>query len=736
MRLYLLYISLLLVLPLHAEQGGFVNDSSSVHLHEAVVSATRWQQDIKQQPRRITLITSDMQRFENPQTAADLLGMTGQVYIQKSQQGGGSPMIRGFAANRLLYAVDGVRMNTAIFRAGNLQNVISLDPFAIASTEVCHGLGSVLYGSDAIGGVMSFQTLTPQLSSSAEIHVSGTATARYASANDERTVHADVQVGRQQWALLTSITASHYDDLRQGRHGPTDYLKLYLVERHNNKGDVVINNPDPLVQSPSAYSQINVMQKIRYRPTEAWQLQYALHYSETSPYARYDRHTRLRNGLPRYAEWDYGPQLWLMHHLSAVRSIGTKWYDALTCHAALQHFEESRIDRTLNKVDRTTQTERVKAYSLNADFVKKLTPTHQLYYGAEWVYNRVKSSGQTTNIETQAASAAPSRYPQAHWSSYAAYVQGELRLDRTLQMHWGVRYSHYALRADFTNHGYPFPFAPKTKQHRGSFSADIGLSYRPDEASLLTLQLARGFRAPNVDDMGKLFDVVDRAVVVPNTALRPEYAHNIEIGISRRFGRLFDVELSAYYTYLNDALVRRPYHLNGQDSVLYKDEMSQVLAVQNAASAYVCGLQASWRMTLPGGFGARVDLNWQQGREELDNGTRSPLRHAAPFFGRAALTYAHGGLALSLYSTFQARRSHADMAEEEKAKTEIYARNAAGKTYSPAWLALHFKASLRCSAHWHIGAGVENITDRRYRLYSSGISAAGRNVIISATYRF
>ena len=75
-------------------------------------------------------------------------------------------MIRGFSANRVLIVVDGVRMNNAIFRSGNLQNVISIDPNMIELTEVIMGPGSVIYGSDAIGGVMNFYTTTPKLSES------------------------------------------------------------------------------------------------------------------------------------------------------------------------------------------------------------------------------------------------------------------------------------------------------------------------------------------------------------------------------------------------------------------------------------------------------------------------------------------------------------------------------------------------------------------------------------------
>ena len=82
-------------------------------------------------------------RLRNPQTTADLLGQIGSVFIQKSQMGGGSPMIRGFATNRVLMVADGVRMNNAIYRSGNNQNIISIDPFSLEDAEVIFGPGSI-----------------------------------------------------------------------------------------------------------------------------------------------------------------------------------------------------------------------------------------------------------------------------------------------------------------------------------------------------------------------------------------------------------------------------------------------------------------------------------------------------------------------------------------------------------------------------------------------------------------
>ena len=105
-------------------------------LDEVVLSISKFEQNKKEISQKISSITSKDVLFTNPQTSADLLERSGNVFIQKSQLGGGSPIIRGFSTNRLLIAVDGTRFNNAIFRGGNVQSVISIDPFSIERTEV------------------------------------------------------------------------------------------------------------------------------------------------------------------------------------------------------------------------------------------------------------------------------------------------------------------------------------------------------------------------------------------------------------------------------------------------------------------------------------------------------------------------------------------------------------------------------------------------------------------------
>lgn len=709
-------------------------EPSVVNMDELVISATRWSQPSSDVPARITTITKREVSLQNPQTAADLLEVSGQVFVQKSQQGGGSPMIRGFATNRLLYTLDGVRMNTAIFRGGNIQNVISLDPFAIEKTEVLFGPGSVIYGSDALGGVMSFKTLAPEFSLDDKALVNGKAVMRYASANNEKTAHMDVNVGWKKWAMVTSISSNDYGNLKMGSHGPDDYLKPYYVMRIDSM-DKVVQNKNPEVQRPSGYSQINMMQKVRFRPNEQWDLQYGFHYSETSEYGRYDRHLRMRDGHPRYGEWSYGPQKWMMNNLNILHRSNSRLYDRLSIRLAQQYFGESRISRNFNSPNRETRQEEVDAYSINLDFSKSTSDRNTLMYGVEYVLNDVTSSGTDENINTGKTQPGPARYPQSSWSSYGVYVSDQFELSEKTHLQAGARYNQFVLDADFDTTFYPLPFT-EARLNNGALTGNIGLTHRPDRSWVFKVNVSTAFRSPNVDDVGKVFDSEPGAVVVPNPDLKAEYSYNLDLGMAKIIGENVRLDLNAYYTVLDHALVRRDYTLNGMDSIIYDGVMSRVQAIQNAAVAHIYGFWAGLEFKLPAGFEFSSDFNYQKGTEELDDGTKSPTRHAPPWFGVSRLKYRSGKLNMQFYAEYSGEKKHEDMPEEEKGKTEIYAKDANGNTWSPSWYTINFKAMYQLGEMFAISAGLENLTDQRYRPYSSGISAPGRNFIISMQMRF
>lgn len=707
--------------------------SVDFNLGEVVVSASRWAIKAQEIPQRISTINSKAIAFQQPQTAADLLGSGGEVFIQKSQQGGGSPMIRGFATNRLLIAVDGVRMNNAIFRGGNLQNVISIDPFSLQSAEVLFGPASVIYGSDAIGGVMLFNTLKPEIQDEGQ-HVSGSATARYSSANNENTFHFHLMAGGKKIASLTSFSMNDFDHLRMGRYGRKEYLKTWYILRQDSV-DRVVENPDPLIQIPSAYKQWNLMQKFVVPISTSLQLEYSLMHSTTSNYDRYDRLLRLRNKLPRSAEWYYGPQDWTMNLLRLHWSRANAAFDELQLSVARQHFAESRHDRDLKSNVLRHRWEKVAAWSINADFRKMLDKNSTLVYGMEWVTNDVKSTGEDQNIKTGEVTKALSRYPKADWLSTAAYAQLSHRLNQQLLFQAGARYNYTSIDATFDPSLSGLPFS-EAQLGKGALTGSTGLLYNPADHTSIRLNLATGFRAPNVDDMGKIFDSEPGTVTVPNPELQPEYLYSVELGFARHFGKYVRIDATGFYSYLDKAMVRRPFTLNGADSILYNNEMSKVLAIQNAAMAVVYGVQASLELNSETGISWRNSLMWQKGEEELDNGTRSPLRHAAPLFYRSSLRYQQTNTTIELYYVFNAAVKNSQMPAEEISKDYMYAKDADGKPFAPEWYTLNVKLMHQISDRFGVSAGIENITDQRYRPYSSGLVAPGRNLIFSVNARF
>lgn len=703
-------------------------------LEEVVLSVSKFRQRKEDIPQKIISISREEIIFSNPQTTADLLQTTGQVYVQKSQLGGGSPMIRGFATNRLLITVDGVRMNTAIFRGGNVQNIISIDPFAIERTEVVVGPGSVVYGSDAIGGVINFYTLSPEFSYTGETDFSGSALARYSTANNEKTGHLHFSIGKENWAFLTSASYSDFGDLRMGSNGPEEYLRTHRVIRSGQR-DIVIPNEDPLLQVPSGYDQINLLQKIRFKPNYEWDFSLGLIYSATSNYPRYDRLYRKREGEFASAEWYYGPQRWFLGNFQINKKGEGALYDEAKFTGAYQKFGESRNDRNFGEeILFETKTE-VDVYSANLDFEKDFSQ-NKLFYGLEYVINKVHSFGRETNIITSQSVPGASRYPDGStWQSLAAYGSFQMKISPDLSFQTGARYNHILVDASFDEEIYDLPFS-EASLSTGALTGSAGLVWEQSETLNWQFNLSTAFRAPNIDDIGKVFDSEPGSVVVPNPNLEPEYAYNAELGLNLNFDEVVRLNLTGYYTYLDNALVRRDFSLGGKEIIEYQGEPSRVQAIQNAAFAVVYGFEFGGEIH----FTPRLELNSHlsviQGEEEQEDGTTAPLRHAAPLFGDAHLRWENPKLIFDFYALFNGAFSYEELAPSEQGKPYLYAIDPNGNPYSPSWTTLNFTTQYKFSENWKATASLQNITDQRYRTYSSGISAAGRNLILALKYSF
>jgi hemoglobin/transferrin/lactoferrin receptor protein len=699
-----------------------------------VVSANKFSEKRKDVSQKVQVVRAGDLQFQQQTSMADVMTATGNVFVQKSQLGGGSPIIRGFETNKVLMVVDGVRMNNAIYRGGHLQNILTLDQSMMDRVEVVFGPGSVIYGSDAIGGVMSFTTKSPQLSTSNELLVKGSAYTRLYTASQGYAANAQVNVGTKRFGSLTSFTYSTYGDLRQGANRNAAFgnlgVRSWYVDRINGVDSMLVNL-DSNLQIGSAYSQYDVLQKFTFVQKEGVQHKLNFQLSNSGAIDRYDRLTQLSGSKPKYAEWYYGPQFRLMASYTLELSQKTRLYDQARIVVAYQSIEESRMDRKFKKDTRNHRIENLSIVTLNADFVKK-SGNHEIRYGLDAYYNDVKSTAFSEDIVTGEHTALDTRYPDggSMMQGAALYFSHTMELNEKLILTDGLRLSQVSLASSFIDQTFfPFPFS-SIKQNHVALNGNLGLIYMPTTKLRVTATGSTGFRAPNVDDLTKVFESVPGNVVVPNPALKSEYAYSGELSLNYNITSKLALGLNAYTTFLTNALTVQAGTFNGADSILYDGQMSLVTTTTNAAKARVYGVEASLNGQLSNHFYVLGTFNYTKGQILTDT-VPYPLDHIAPLFGKASIMYTNKKVRSEFYVNYSGAKKLEDynMVGED---------NFAYATANgmPSWYTLNLRLNYTFNQHVSVQAACENLLDQNYRQFASNISAPGRNFIVTLRGNF
>lgn len=710
-------------------------------LNEVVISASKFSQKFREVPKKVTQINKSTIEFTNPMTSADLLERGGNVFIQKSQLGGGSPMIRGLSTNRLVLSVDGVRLNNAIYRGGNIHNVISVSPMNIENTEIIMGSASVLYGSDAIGGVMNFYTKNPVLSKEESQRFDINIHSRYSSAASEKMYHFDVNFGLKKIAFFSSISKSDYGNLLMGSNGPSEYLRPNYVIQNSIGEDIIVNNSNSKLQRNTSYDQLNFLQKVLYKPNKNFQYDLGIHFSKTGDIPRYDRLIRQDQNLDLvYGNWFYGPQEWLLiNNQIAINSKSNNVFDKLKITFAKQKFSESRNSRKLNASNLNSREEKLDILSLNIDMIKKINSNSDLTYGLEYINNKVESLGSSTNIFDLSVNSISSRYPNnSSLQSFGTYMNYKSKIVDDVFFQSGVRYSLTKLQADLSQNNtfYDFPYG-NINLENGAFVGGIGFSWVRNIYNNWKFNINTAFRSPNIDDVAKVFDSEPGNVVVPNPGLKPERSFGIEFGGYFRTKNNIELDFSTYINYLYDALIRDDFTLeNGISQIIYDGELSQIQALQNGSKSLIYGFEFGANMVINKNLSLKSQLNLIAGHELNELPFALPVRHIPPNFGNLHLIFEKGRLSFDAFVNFNSEISYNNLAESERAKPYLYALDKDGNPYSPSWTTYNFRSKYLLSDKLNFTLSFENILDKLYRPYSSGISAPGLNFIFSVNYAY
>lgn len=705
--------------------------TKTVQLNELVISANKTEEKKSEIPYTIEVIKSKDILLSNPQTSADMLTNTGAVFVQKSQQGGGSPALRGFESSRVLIVVDGVRMNNAVYRAGHLQDIITIDNSMLDRTEIIFGPSSTIYGSDALGGVMHLYTKKP-LFGEDKLFVKGNAYMRWSSANNEKTGHIDLNFGCKKFASLTGFTYSDFGDLRSGNMRDYVYDSLftrnYYVETVNGV-DTMIQNSNRNIQKFSGYSQYDVFQKFAFQQNDNILHTLNFQFSNSSDIPRYDRLTEYAGGNLRFAEWYYGPQTRMLASLNTQITSSAKLFDKLNIILAGQSISQDRINRRFKNDNKTFQMEDVMVYSLNADFVKFVKEKHEVRYGLEGTYNDVKSEAKRVNIKTDEEFPSQTRYPDGGSTmiSYAAYLSHKWKVSEKFIISDGIRLSASSLHSEFVDTTFfPFPYK-EIDQKSKAITGNLGFVVKPTQSWKISLLGSTGFRTPNVDDLTKIFDSTTGNLIIANPDLKPENAFNVELGLDKTFNESVKVSVVGWYTKLVNAMVVKNFQYNGQDSVIYDGVMSQVQAVQNADEGYIQGITGTFMADFNEHFSFMSTATYTYGRyHDEANDTIVPLDHISPVFGKTSLMYRSKkvqGEFFALYNGWKKLKDYSPSGEDNLQYASPYGM--------PAWFTINSKVSYQVIKNLMIQAGVENILDTHYRYFASGISAPGRNVFVT-----
>ena len=716
-------------------QGNSLKMSENINsINEIVVSASKFEEQRKDVSQKIQVLRASEIQTMNQSSTADVMSNTGNVFVQKSQLGGGSPIIRGFETNKVLMVVDGVRMNTAIYRAGHVQNIITLDNAMMERVEVIFGPGSVVYGSDALGGVMSFTTKNPLLSTDGKIKVKAGAFTRYMSANKGYAANANISVGGKKFGSLTSFTYSNYGDLRQGANREPSVgnfgSRPWYVERVDGKDSVFVN-ADTNVQVGSGYTQIDVMQKFLLQQSSTVKHLVNLQYSTSSNVPRYDRLTQTSGGTAKYAEWNYGPQNRLLASYTLELSKSNKMYDNARFILGYQQIEESRIDRKFNTVNQNNRFENLDIITANLDMAKKIGK-HEFRYGLEGWYNKVNSTAFTKDIATNIESPIDTRYASggAKMNSIAVYATHTWEITDKVILNDGLRFSNVGLNAKFTDTTFfNFPFK-EAKQNNSALTGNLGVVYMPSEDCRITALVSTGFRAPNVDDLSKVFESTAGNITVPNANLKPEYTYNGEVGISNTFGNILTFQATGYYTLYRNALTTQNFTYNGQDSIMYAGTLSKVVATTNASKAYLYGLELNMNAKLNNNVTAYATYNYTYARIVTDS-IAIPLDHIPPMFGKFGFQIHQNKFRADLFVNYSTMKKIAEFSPSGE-DNEAYALPQG----MPSWYTVNVRLGYQFNKFVGLQVACENILDKNYRQFASNISAPGRNFILTLRGNF
>ena len=727
-------------------------------LDEVILSVARSEITRTKIAEKVTVIKTNDIQYNAPSTGAELLELSPGVRLQKSQGGGGSPVLRGFEANRVLLVVDGIRMNNAIYRSGHLQNSITIDPHNIDRVEVTFGSSSVGYGSDALGGVIHYYTKSPKINAAEKETYSFTSD--FASATMSHINNLSASLSFKNWGSLTSLSFSSFGDVRIGKnrpHGYEDWGKtpFYSENTASYYTPSPTPNENPLIQKNSGYDQVDVFQKFLVNLKNQKQFSLNFQFSTSSNIPRYDKLAEESNNSLRHAEWYYGPQKRLLI-APRLKFFGeSKWLKKGSLIFAYQNIWESRIQRSFSSLNKEFQEEKLNVLSINGDFDTDFNKA-SFSYGFEGTYNHVNSIAYSRMLEVSGNEIRgfggrvpiPTRYPSdgSSYASFASYFNWVWDISPLLTLNAGIRFTYTELYAKWKEEVNINSLLSTAINKSEALTETLALIYRPSLKTQWNVLVSNGFRNPNIDDIGKIRENKGQ-LLVPNSFLKPEYAYNFDVGLLKySTDQKGYLSLRGFTTLISRHISRSNFTIfadtttSDLETILYNGEEVTTTSNKNLGNRFIYGGSIDVQLALS----RTIDVSGSANYTKASNNNRyGPLPSISPFFGNLQLKYETANWQLSARFDFSGKKNSSDYSwggEDGLDETPEINSNAENITEqyagTPAWTDFQILSQYHISNRMNLRVGIENIFDVHYRTFASGISAPGRNLRVGLHITF
>lgn len=657
-------------------------------VEEVRVTATRVGQTVEEVTEGLTIVGSKQVSEAQIQIISDALrGQTG-VYVQQTTAGQGTAIVRGLKGSEVLHLVDGMRLNNALFRNAPNQYLALVDPFITDQVEVVRGPLSTLYGSDAMGGVLQVTTARPFLGGG-DWQTRGRVLARFDSRTLGRIGHASVMAGTGSVSMGVALSYQDHDDLRAA---------------------------DRRAQSPTAYRSEAASSFVTFAPDDRQSYGLSVQYLEQPATPRYDELVAgFGQSEPASSVFLFAPNSRLFVHGEHHSTGWSAWLDELEVHVGLQKMTDDRRTR-----DYEADTERREA---NDSTLLGLTvrgaaipgAVHALTYGIDMYFDEVRSARQEVNIVDGNVATVRPRFPDgSQLDTVDLYIQDALSASERLNMTFGARISHASVQLTGDSE------RPAADIDNTDLTASLGLRYVVDHQVSLLGNLGRGFRAPNIFDLGTLGARPGNRFNIANPDLGPETVWTADAGVRVATGSV-DAEFFVWFSDYRDKITSVS---TGETDPAGRD----IVQSRNADKVALRGAELAARYRLSPALVADIGVNYVWGETEASDGGVEPADRVPPLNGRLGLRYEQdrGWIDAQVrYADAQSRLSGRDVRDPR-----------IDPTGTAGWGIVDLRTGTRVGDLFDVTFAINNLTDRGYREHGSGLDGAGRAVILTLEGRF